>query len=511
MIAISYRRDDSLPIAGRLYDRLQATFGKPNIFMDFDSIRPGLDFRAQISDTIGRSEVVIALIGPHWAGRETDGSRRIDDANDFVRIEIAQALKRNIPIIPVLINNTPMPKAETLPEDMRDLVYRHALPLDTGLDFHQHADRVIAGVSGLVRTSQPNDDKPGASSSAARTSSRRVLVVVAAALVLLAAIGWLLFSGAFTRKNDVISRTTVSDLAIPSTPSPPASLEKKPTLEISSEPAGAKVLTNGLLIGTTPLRRDDFEAGVRQFVLMADGHLPRVLDAKIDPTHGFVSKVTLASPAPLYVGAVRVRDGREPVSSRPLTIKLGSDLATGTMTQGSKRGDFVVRFTGVWEGTELHAVTGEVVTHPPGLQWTPESFILRFSDDGRQATYECVASGKTYFADLAAQSQFLARLASVYQGTVGSTKIPIKIAIAADRKSGVLTETSKSGDTVVAFTGVWDDRTFRAVTGDVISKPEKVQWKPESFALQFSEDGRHVSYSCNDAGQTLTADLSPAQ
>src|SRR3954466_5110764 len=114
MIAISYRRDDSLPIAGRLYDRLQAAFGKTNIFMDFDSIRPGLDFRSQISETISRSDVVIALIGPKWLGIEPDGSRRIDDPNDFVRLEIAHALKRDMPIIPVLVNNTPMPKSETL-------------------------------------------------------------------------------------------------------------------------------------------------------------------------------------------------------------------------------------------------------------------------------------------------------------------------------------------------------------------------------------------------------------
>src|SRR5436309_8701377 len=103
MIAISYRRYDSLPIAGRLYDRLQATFGKSNVFMDFDSIRPGLDFRTQIRDTIDRAEVVIAVVGPRWLGPEADTSRRIDDPNDFVRLEISHALTRKIPIIPVLV------------------------------------------------------------------------------------------------------------------------------------------------------------------------------------------------------------------------------------------------------------------------------------------------------------------------------------------------------------------------------------------------------------------------
>src|SRR5438094_4289860 len=122
MIAISYRREDSLPITGRLYDRLQAKFGERDIFMDFDSIRPGLDFREQIKQTIERANLVIAIIGPYWLGEQADGSRRIDDPNDFVRLEIAYALKRDIPIIPVLINNTPMPKPEILPPDIQELV-----------------------------------------------------------------------------------------------------------------------------------------------------------------------------------------------------------------------------------------------------------------------------------------------------------------------------------------------------------------------------------------------------
>src|SRR3954468_15133945 len=115
MIAISYRRDDSLPITGRLYDHLETKFGKRNVFMDFDSIQPGLDFRQQIKETIERSKVVLAMIGPHWAGERDGGRRRIDDPEDFVRLEIEYALKQGIPVIPVLINNTPMPTAETLP------------------------------------------------------------------------------------------------------------------------------------------------------------------------------------------------------------------------------------------------------------------------------------------------------------------------------------------------------------------------------------------------------------
>ena len=87
--------------------------------MDFDSIRAGLDFRTQIKQTIDQSNVVIALIGPKWVGVDPDLKRRIDDPNDFVRLEISHALERDIPIIPVLVNNSPLPKPESLPEGLR--------------------------------------------------------------------------------------------------------------------------------------------------------------------------------------------------------------------------------------------------------------------------------------------------------------------------------------------------------------------------------------------------------
>jgi hypothetical protein len=150
MIAISYRREDSMPIAGRLYDRLQAKFGKRNVFMDFDSIPPGVDFRERIRHTIERSNLVIAVIGPHWLGEQSDGSRRIDDPTDFVRLEIDYALKGGIPVIPLLVNSTPMPKPEKLPSDIEALAFCNALPLDSGMDFHSHAERLINGICGLI-------------------------------------------------------------------------------------------------------------------------------------------------------------------------------------------------------------------------------------------------------------------------------------------------------------------------------------------------------------------------
>jgi tetratricopeptide (TPR) repeat protein len=150
MIAISYRREDSLPIAGRLYDRLQAEFGKGNVFMDFDSIPYGVDFREHIKHMIDRSKVLIAIIGPDWSGKRRQRARRIDDPADFVRLEIAYALQRGIPLIPVLINDTPMPKAPDLPSDIEALAFRNAVTLHVGIDFHHHADRLVGGINRLI-------------------------------------------------------------------------------------------------------------------------------------------------------------------------------------------------------------------------------------------------------------------------------------------------------------------------------------------------------------------------
>jgi TIR domain-containing protein len=152
MIAISYRREDSLPVAGRLYDRLQQKFGRRNVFMDFDSIPPGTDFREQIKNTIERSDLLVAVIGPHWFGSRSDGSRRIDEPTDFVRLEIEYALQRGIPIIPLLLDETPMPGGEALPPALQALAFRNALPLDSGMDFHSHVNRLISGIAPLARS-----------------------------------------------------------------------------------------------------------------------------------------------------------------------------------------------------------------------------------------------------------------------------------------------------------------------------------------------------------------------
>ena len=84
----------------------------------------------------------------------------------------------------------------------------------------------------------------------------------------------------------------------------------------------------------------------------------------------------------------------------PLLITIGSDLKSGTMTQSGRRGDVVVKFTGVWDGATLHAVTDELISEAKSIQWEPESFTLRFTEDGKRGSYECNSGGRIYSAEL---------------------------------------------------------------------------------------------------------------
>jgi hypothetical protein len=144
-IFISYRRQDTRQIAGRIFDRLEAHFGRDHVFMDIDSIPFGVDFHKYLDQQVARADAVLALIGQGWAdARDEAGNRRLDDPDDFVRIEIEAALKRGIPLGAVLIDGAPMPRPEQLPEDMRALCRRNAAPVDSGRDFHVHMNRLIA-------------------------------------------------------------------------------------------------------------------------------------------------------------------------------------------------------------------------------------------------------------------------------------------------------------------------------------------------------------------------------
>jgi hypothetical protein len=129
-VFISYRRDDVEGHAGRLFQDLATHFGENAIFMDVAGIEPGRDFRKVIDQQVASCGVLLALIGKSWLDSKNGaGVRRLEDPADFVRLETVAALKRDIPVIPVLVHGARMPRAEDLPAELKDLAYRNYVEL----------------------------------------------------------------------------------------------------------------------------------------------------------------------------------------------------------------------------------------------------------------------------------------------------------------------------------------------------------------------------------------------
>jgi hypothetical protein len=130
-IFISYRRDDTAGYAGRLADDLIEQFGAERVFMDVQALKPGIDYVEAIEQSIGVCDILIVLIGRRWlTAVDESGHRRLDDPADLHRIEIASALKRDLRVIPVLVDGGRMPRQEHLPADLAPLARRQACEID---------------------------------------------------------------------------------------------------------------------------------------------------------------------------------------------------------------------------------------------------------------------------------------------------------------------------------------------------------------------------------------------
>jgi uncharacterized membrane protein YhaH (DUF805 family) len=149
-IFISYRRGDARHAAGRLVDRLGQTFGREQLFLDTDSIEPGLNFVEVLTDKVEACDVLLAVIGPDWLdARNVRGERRLDSPTDFVRIEIEAALTRDVRVIPVLVDGARMPAASDLPPSLAPLTYRNAVRLEHER-FGSDAENLIRTLSRIV-------------------------------------------------------------------------------------------------------------------------------------------------------------------------------------------------------------------------------------------------------------------------------------------------------------------------------------------------------------------------
>jgi TIR domain len=158
-VFISYRREDTAPSAGRVYDRLSRLLSKPNVFFDVSTIGGGEDFKEKIVSAIGRSDAALIFIGREWlAPVQPAGKARIWEASDYVRTELRAALARPILVLPVLVAGAQMPQPEQLPEDVKAITTKNALPLRHE-SFDDDAENIVATVLGVSGKERPWENK----------------------------------------------------------------------------------------------------------------------------------------------------------------------------------------------------------------------------------------------------------------------------------------------------------------------------------------------------------------
>lgn len=129
-IFINYRRVESLKDAQHLKTLFDKTFGAERVFLDVRGIDGGANWLQTLERQVAASAAMVVLIGEDWAGlKDEKGNRRLDNPDDFVRFEIAQALLRSLPIFPVLIDGAAMPKQAQLPDNLMQLTHIQAMVL----------------------------------------------------------------------------------------------------------------------------------------------------------------------------------------------------------------------------------------------------------------------------------------------------------------------------------------------------------------------------------------------
>ena len=149
-VAISYCRDDSAAITGRIFDRLVARYGADSVFRDVDNIPLGVDFREYINNMLAQTDITLVVVRQRWFRPLPGRRRRIDDPADPVRVEVETALRNGMPVVPVLVEGGAMPNVDQLPDSLKEFVYRNGLEVDSGRDFNQHVERLIRSMEPIL-------------------------------------------------------------------------------------------------------------------------------------------------------------------------------------------------------------------------------------------------------------------------------------------------------------------------------------------------------------------------
>jgi hypothetical protein len=170
-VFICYRRLDSAPFTGRIYDRLVTKFGRKNVFKDVDDIPAGVDFARYIQNSLRQCAVELVVIGRQWVeARDAQDHRRLDDPLDYVRLEMETALSLGLVVIPLLVDGASMPIGTDLPESLRSLTTLNALQVRNDPDFARDMDRVIASVERMF-AARPGNAGAGPTGSTMNSNS----------------------------------------------------------------------------------------------------------------------------------------------------------------------------------------------------------------------------------------------------------------------------------------------------------------------------------------------------
>jgi hypothetical protein len=213
-VFVSYRRGDAEGQARALFNELTELLGEDSVFMDVDSIALGRDFRQILQERLGSCEFMLALIGPDWLDiKDASGKRRLESPSDFVRQEIAAALKRNIPVTPVLVRGAQIPAPEQLPDDLKDLAFRNGFELSHTRwesDVREMLKRLGVGKADAQPSPQPvtvtggGTDRPfvvgngGSAVAGRRFGAKTIAIGAGALLVLVTLVGLLMSRGDFS-------------------------------------------------------------------------------------------------------------------------------------------------------------------------------------------------------------------------------------------------------------------------------------------------------------------------
>jgi hypothetical protein len=225
-IILSYRREDSAGVTGRIFDRLTQEFGTDRVFMDIDSMPAGVDFHDHLQEILEDCGALLVVVGKSWRSQRKGQEARIMDPDDWVRIEVETALQRGIPVVPLLIDGASLPTREQLPESLWPLLRRNALPVDSGRDFHAQLTR-------LVRDLHLQVDPTGAKTNPVPASTNlQSMTAMPASGVNWKALGrWILLLaliitiGAIAITGAISNRDEDPDLQhLPDPPKPPAAL-----------------------------------------------------------------------------------------------------------------------------------------------------------------------------------------------------------------------------------------------------------------------------------------------